>query len=56
MAGDIILLNQLRSLVDVAPCFVNKANPQLMNSNSLLFASEFWLNKYFDKELFYALS
>ena len=56
MAGDIILLNQLRSLVDVAPHFGNKANPQLMNTNSLSFATELWLNKYFYKELFYALS
>ena len=56
VAGDIIPLNQLRSLVDVAPRFGKKANPQLTNSNSLSFASEFWLNKYFDKELFYALS
>jgi hypothetical protein len=56
LAGDIIPLNQLRSLVDVAPRFGKKANPRLTNSNSLSFASEFWLNKYFDKELFYALS
>jgi hypothetical protein len=56
MAGDIIPLNQLRSLVDVAPRFGKKANPRLTNSDSLSFASEFWLNKYFDKELFYALS
>jgi hypothetical protein len=56
MAGDIIPLNQLRSLVDVAPRFGKKANPRLTNTNSLSFATEFWLNKYFDKELFYALS
>ena len=56
MARNIIPLNQLRSLVDVVPCFGKKANSQLMNSNSLSFALEFWLKKYFDKELFYALS
>ena len=57
-AGDIIPLNQLRSLVDtgIAPRFGEKANSQLTNTNSLSFASEFWLNKYFDKELFYSLS
>jgi hypothetical protein len=52
MAGDIIPLNQLRSLVDVAPRFGKKANPRLTNANSLSFATEFWLNKYFDKEMF----
>jgi hypothetical protein len=56
IAGDILPLDQLRSLVDIAPRFGEKANPQLTNSNSLTFATEFWLNKYFDKELFYALS
>ena len=56
LAGDVIPLNQLRSLVDVAPHFGEKANPQLTNTNSLPFATEFWLNKYFDKELFYLLS
>ena len=55
-AGDIIPLNQLRSLVDIAPRFGEKANSQLTNTNSLTFASEFWLNKYFDKESFYSLS
>ena len=52
MVGDIILLNQLRSLMDVVPRFGKKANPRLMNSNSLSFALEFWLNKYLNKELF----
>ena len=56
MAGDIIFLDQLRSLVDLAPRFGEKANPQLTNANSLSFATEFWLNKYFNKETFYALS
>jgi hypothetical protein len=56
VAGDIVPLDQLRSLVDLAPRFGEKANPRLSNANSLAFAKEFWLNKYFDKELFYALS
>jgi hypothetical protein len=55
-AGDIIPLNQLRSLVDLAPRFGEKANPRLTNANSLSFAPQFWLNKYFNKELFYSLS
>lgn len=55
-AGDIIPLDQLRSSVDIAPRFGEKADPRFTNSSSLTYATEFWLNKYFDKELFYALS
>ena len=56
VSGDIIPLDQLRSIADLAPRFGVKANPQLTNTNSTTFSTEFWLNKYFDKELFYALS
>jgi hypothetical protein len=56
IAGDIIPLNQLRSIVDIAPRFGEKADSRLTNTNSLAFATEFWLNKYFNKELFYTLS
>jgi hypothetical protein len=55
-AGDIIPLDQLRSIVDIAPRFGEKADPRFTNSSSLTYATKFWLNKYFDKELFYALS
>jgi hypothetical protein len=54
--GDIIPLDQLRSLADVAPRFGEEASPGLTNTNSIVFAKEFWLNKYFDKEHFYILS
>ena len=54
--GDIIPLDQLRSLADVSPRFGEVASPRLTNTNSIVFAKEFWLNKYFDKELFYILS
>ena len=54
--GDIIPLDQLRSLVDVAPRFGEEAGPGLTNTNSIVYAKEFWLNKYLDKELFYILS
>jgi hypothetical protein len=55
-AGDIIPLDQLRSLVDLELRFGEKADPRFTNSSSLKYATEFWLNKYFHKELFYALS
>jgi hypothetical protein len=54
--GGIIPLDQLRSLVDIAPRFGERADPRFTNASSLTYATEFWLNKYFDKELFYALS
>jgi hypothetical protein len=55
-AGDIIPLDQLRSFVDIAPRFGEKADSRFTNSSSLTYATEFWLNKYFNKELFYILS
>ena len=54
--GEIVPLDQLRSLVDVTPRFGEEAGPGLTNANSIVFAKEFWLNKYFNKELFYILS
>ncbi|KAF9050500.1 hypothetical protein BJ165DRAFT_1341898 [Panaeolus papilionaceus] len=54
--GVIIPLDQLRTLVDVVPNFGGKADTRLTCQNSLAYSCEFWLNKYFDKELFYALS
>ena len=55
-AGDIIPLDQLRSFADITPRFGEKADPRFTNSSSLTYATEFWLNKYFDKQLFYTLS
>ncbi|KAF9050530.1 hypothetical protein BJ165DRAFT_1342609 [Panaeolus papilionaceus] len=56
LLGDIIPLDQLCALVDIVPRFGGKANPGLTHLNSLQFSTEFWLNKYFDKELYYALT
>ncbi|KAJ6468957.1 hypothetical protein DFH09DRAFT_1254079 [Mycena vulgaris] len=44
--GDIIPLDQLRAHVELTPQF----------ENSLDYSEEFWLTKYFTKELFFALS
>ena len=54
--GDIVPLDQIRGLVDLAPRFGVKANSRLTSGTSIAYSTEFWLNKYFDKELFYALS
>jgi hypothetical protein len=55
LIGDIVLLDQIRALVDITPCFELRADPRLTKGSSPALSSEFWLNKYFDKELFYAL-
>lgn len=52
--GDIIPLAQLRTLVDLVPRFGKQANRRLAKETVLEYSSEFWLNKYFEKELFYA--
>ncbi|KAF9032580.1 hypothetical protein BJ165DRAFT_1417596 [Panaeolus papilionaceus] len=56
LCGNIIPLDQLHALVDIVPNFGGKADEQLTCKNSLAYSREFWLNKYFEKELFYALS
>jgi hypothetical protein len=54
--GDVVPLDQIRALVDLAPRFGAKADSRLTSGTSIAYSTEFWLNKYFDKELFYALS
>lgn len=53
--GDVVPLGQVRTLLDLVPRFGADANKQLTKETSLEFSLEFWLNKYFEKELFYAL-
>lgn len=55
LIGDIIPLDQVRTLVELAPRFGGSADRRLTKANSLAYSSEFWLNKYLTKELFYAL-
>ena len=51
----IVPLQQVHSLVNLIPQFGDKADRQLKKANSFAYSREFWLNKYFDKEFFYAL-
>lgn len=53
--GDVVPLSQLRALIDLVPRFGAEADKRLTKETALEYSSEFWLNKYFDKELFYAL-
>ena len=55
MLGDIIPLTQIRALADLVPRFGAQADPWLTKQTSLAYSNELWLNKYFDKETFFAL-
>ncbi|KIM59471.1 hypothetical protein SCLCIDRAFT_126081, partial [Scleroderma citrinum Foug A] len=54
--GDVIPLLHLRSPAHVIPCFGKEANPRLTCHTAYELSNEFWLNKYWNKEFFYALS
>ena len=54
--GDIIPLDRLRVPVELTPQFGKKADPRLKKETSLDHWDTFWLSKWFNKELFFALS
>ncbi|KAG1800382.1 uncharacterized protein HD556DRAFT_1430435 [Suillus plorans] len=54
--GDIIPVTQLRALVNLVPCFGASADNRLTPYNSMEHASQFWLNKYWDKNSYFPLS
>lgn len=56
LVGDIVPVRQIQDLVELIPRFGKTADRRFTCFNSLEFSSEFWLNKYFNKELFLALS
>jgi hypothetical protein len=56
LLGDIVPLDQVRTLVELTPWFGDQADTCLRKTNNLTYCSEFWLNEYFDKEIFYALT
>ena len=56
LIGNIVPLDQIRALVDIEPRFESKADPTLTKGSSAAKSSEFWLNKYFHKDLFHALA
>ena len=53
--GDVVPLRQIRTLLDLVPWFGEDANKQLTKETSLELSLEFWLNKCFEKGLFYVL-
>ncbi|KAG1889113.1 uncharacterized protein F5891DRAFT_987430 [Suillus fuscotomentosus] len=54
--GDIVPVMQLRAPVNLIPCFGASADHCLTPHNSMEHSSEFWLNKYWDKNTFLPLS
>ncbi|KAH7922142.1 hypothetical protein BV22DRAFT_1131678 [Leucogyrophana mollusca] len=54
--GDVIPFKQLCSFASVIPRFGAVADHQLNKSNVMKYTSTFFLNRYFDKEFYYALS
>jgi hypothetical protein len=54
--GDIIPLDRLRVRVELTPHFGKMADRHLKKETSLDYCNEFWLAKWFNKELFFALS
>ena len=53
--GDVVPLRQIRALVDLVPRFYETAPRGLTDKSSSIYSTEFFLNKYFDKEMFWAL-
>jgi hypothetical protein len=53
--GGILPLGQVRALVNLVPLLGEVADNRLTKETLLEYGSEFRLNPYFDKELFYAL-
>ena len=54
--GDIIPLRHICSPAHAIPHFGKEANSRLALHTSYELSNEFWLNKYWNKEFFYALS
>ena len=55
-AGEVIPLCYIRSPAHIIPRFGKEANSRLTGHTSYELLNEFWLNKYWNKEFFYALS
>lgn len=56
LIGDILPLDQIRAFVSLTPRFGAQADRRLTQDNSMAHSSEYFLNKYFNKELFFPLT
>ena len=53
--GGIVQVSHFRSGISLVPCFQRQLDERLNRDNCMDFFSEFWLNDYFDKEIFWIL-
>ncbi|KAG6381471.1 hypothetical protein JVT61DRAFT_44 [Boletus reticuloceps] len=53
--GEVISLTQICLPTHIIPCFGKAANPHLHSHNSYELLTDFWLNKYWNKQFFYSL-
>ena len=53
--GDVIPLSQLRAPADLIPRFHKNADTRFTKETSLAYSTEFFLNKFFDKNMYYSL-
>lgn len=54
-AEDVFPLEQLRALAPIVPKFGSAADVQLTSRTSSHYSTNFYLNNFFDKDLFYTL-
>ena len=54
--GGVVPLLQIQTAALLIPKYGPKADPKLTSRNSLEFSTEFFLNRFFDKELYYFLN
>lgn len=54
--GDVVALSRIRNLVELIPRFGAKADSRLSKETTLEYSAEFLLDKFLDKELYYALN
>jgi len=54
--GDVIPLLQARIPAPLVPRYGVQADPKLTSKNSLEYSTEFYLNRFFNKELYYFMS
>ena len=52
--GDVVPVAQFRVPIPLDPRFGQEANSRLSKETSPKYTNEFWLNKYFDKDIYYA--
>ena len=53
--GDVVPLSQIQSAVPLIPRYGSRAHLKLTSHNSMEFSTEFFLNKFFDKDLYYMM-